>query len=213
MSTKYYHVNDEGRTLQCASPNNCRFGAYESKEAAEKAYEDKMSAVPAAQTAALSDSKRKEINRLVNRALESHKWIGVDAFRIVDDIISNKPKKRLNESVKELEETVNKGGSGKRVPPAERILPRDPVRDREINKQIKETYEIARMFDDSGLDLLEDYSTKLLSSYVRNDYDGVRSSLDQMVSELSYMNSESTFFDPRDGETVSNYVNKWRAKR
>lgn len=213
MSTKYYHVNDEGRTLQCASPNNCRFGAYESKEAAEKAYEDKMSAVPAAQTVALSDSKRKEINRLVNRALETHKWIGVDAFRIVDDIISNKPKKRLNESVKELEETVNKGGSGKRVPPAERILPRDPVRDREINKQIKETYEIARMFDDSGLDLLEDYSTKLLSSYVRNDYDGVRSSLDSMVSQLSYMNSESTFFDPRDGETVTNYVNKWRAKR
>lgn len=213
MSTKYYHVNDEGRTLQCASPNNCRFGAYESKEAAEKAYEDKMSAVPAAQTAALSDSKRKEINRLVNRALETHKWIGVDAFRIVDDIISNKPKKRLNESVKELEETVNKGGSGKRVPPAERILPRDPVRDREINKQIKDTYEIARMFDDSGLDLLEDYSTKLLSSYVRNDYDGVRSSLDSMVSQLSYMNSESTFFDPRDGETVTNYVNKWRAKR
>lgn len=213
MSTKYYHVNDEGRTLQCANPNNCRFGAYESKEAAEKAYEAKMSVVPAAQTVALSDTKRNEINRLVNKALHSRKWIGVDAFRIVDDIVNNSPKKRLNESVKDLEETLNKNDSGQRVPPAEKILPRDPVREREINKQIKDTYEIARMFDDSGLDMLEDFSTKLLSSYVRNDYDGVRSSLDSMVSELSYMNSESTFFDPRDGQTVSNYIKKWREKR
>lgn len=212
MSTKYYHVNDEGRTLQCANPNNCRFGAYESKEAAEKAYEAKMSVVPEVQTIALSDSKRKEINRLVNKALQSRKWIGVDAYRIINSIINNDPK-RLNESVKELEETLNKSGSGQKVKQAEKVLPRDPVREREINKQIKDTYKIARMFDDSGLDMLESYSTKLLSSYVRNDYDGVNKSLGGMVSELSYMNSESTFFDPRDGQTVSNYIKKWREKR
>lgn len=89
--------------------------------------------------------------------------------------------------------------------------PADPVEDKKIRDQMRKVSKIARMFDDSGLDVLDSNSAAVLRRYTNNDYDGAHKELHRIIVVLSTMNQRVKWFRDSDKQYIDDFVKEWNA--
>ena len=94
MSKGAYHTNDEGKTLPCDNPDNCPFGAYDTPEEAQKAYETKMSeqSIPTVSKKTGTKVKQTELNNIAKTSDnpdELDRAIELGSNRVLSNLAKN----------------------------------------------------------------------------------------------------------------------------
>lgn len=87
-----FHTNDEGKTLPCESPDNCPFGAYDSAEESQKAFEKKMSDSSVPVVSKTKKSRQAELNEVAKNSVvpdELEDAVQNGGIRVLSNLVKN----------------------------------------------------------------------------------------------------------------------------